>query len=244
MLLSRGNHYFFHLVNQFSTKCRVEYVAWWARCLSAPGERPMCRVELSRIAAALRAPLNIALALAAGLALVACTGSGISGSDFFASQPAGAAAGRRPDRAGAGQGRAHPAAQRTRQCRRDRAVDAQRRRAGAERIQQSGHPASGEGRRRQRAGRATGGAATDRRGRRDHSRSAVRAFGRAGRAARARPRNSGDRVLDRLQRGGGGRLSPELPAGVRCRAADRLRGAAGQTLVCCRDPGQCLRDGG
>jgi len=48
----------------------------------------MCRVELSRIAAALRAPLNIALALAAGLALVACTGSGISGSDFFASQPA------------------------------------------------------------------------------------------------------------------------------------------------------------
>ena len=40
------------------------------------------------------------------------------------------------------------------------------------------------------------------------------------------------------------RLSPELPAGVRCRAADRLRGAAGQTLVCRRDPGQCLRDGG
>jgi ABC-type branched-subunit amino acid transport system substrate-binding protein len=48
----------------------------------------MCRVELSRIAAALRAPLNIALALAAGLALVACTGSGISSNDFFASQPA------------------------------------------------------------------------------------------------------------------------------------------------------------
>jgi len=48
----------------------------------------MCRVELTRIAAALRAPLTIALALAAGLALVACTGGGISGGDFFSSQPA------------------------------------------------------------------------------------------------------------------------------------------------------------
>jgi branched-chain amino acid transport system substrate-binding protein len=47
----------------------------------------MCRVELARMSTALRAPLNIALAMAAGLALAACTG-GFSGSDFFSSQPA------------------------------------------------------------------------------------------------------------------------------------------------------------
>ena len=38
--------------------------------------------------AALRAPLNIALALVATLVLAACAGSGISGNDFFSSQPA------------------------------------------------------------------------------------------------------------------------------------------------------------
>ena len=48
----------------------------------------MCRVELARISAALRAPLSIALAMAAGLALVACAG-GMSGNDFFSSQPTG-----------------------------------------------------------------------------------------------------------------------------------------------------------
>ena len=47
----------------------------------------MCRVELARMSAALRAPLNIALAMAAGLALAACAG-GLSGNDFFSSQPA------------------------------------------------------------------------------------------------------------------------------------------------------------
>jgi branched-chain amino acid transport system substrate-binding protein len=51
----------------------------------------MCRVELARMSAALRAPLNIALALVAGLALVACTGGGMSGNDFLSSQPAGPA---------------------------------------------------------------------------------------------------------------------------------------------------------
>ena len=48
----------------------------------------MCRVELARMFAALRGPLNIFLALAAGLVLVACTGGGFSGNDFFSSQPA------------------------------------------------------------------------------------------------------------------------------------------------------------
>ena len=52
----------------------------------------MCRVELARMSAALRAPLNIALAMAAGLALAACAG-GMSGSDFFSSQPAAPQAG-------------------------------------------------------------------------------------------------------------------------------------------------------
>ena len=47
----------------------------------------MCRVELARMSAALRAPLNIAFAVSAGLALAACAG-GMSGSDFFSSQPA------------------------------------------------------------------------------------------------------------------------------------------------------------
>jgi branched-chain amino acid transport system substrate-binding protein len=51
----------------------------------------MCRVELARMSAALRAPLNIVLAFAAGLALVACTGGGFSGNDFLSSQPAGPA---------------------------------------------------------------------------------------------------------------------------------------------------------
>ncbi|MPZ40321.1 MAG: ABC transporter substrate-binding protein [Rhizobiales bacterium] len=46
----------------------------------------MCRVELTRVSAALRAPINIALAMVAGLALAACAGT--SGTDFFSSQPA------------------------------------------------------------------------------------------------------------------------------------------------------------
>jgi branched-chain amino acid transport system substrate-binding protein len=48
----------------------------------------MCRVELARMFAALRAPLNVVLALTAGLVLVACTGGGLSTGDFFSSQPA------------------------------------------------------------------------------------------------------------------------------------------------------------
>jgi branched-chain amino acid transport system substrate-binding protein len=48
----------------------------------------MCRVELARMSAALRAPLNVVLTLAAGLLLIACTGGGLSGNDFFSSQPA------------------------------------------------------------------------------------------------------------------------------------------------------------
>jgi ABC-type branched-subunit amino acid transport system substrate-binding protein len=47
----------------------------------------MCRVELTRMPAALRAPLNIAVALAGALALAACAG-GFSAGDFFSSQPA------------------------------------------------------------------------------------------------------------------------------------------------------------
>jgi len=47
----------------------------------------MCRVELTRISTAFRAPLTIALAMAGGLALAACTGS-FSGSDLLSSQPA------------------------------------------------------------------------------------------------------------------------------------------------------------
>ena len=42
----------------------------------------MCRVELARMSAALRAPLSIALAMVASLVLVACTG-GLSGGDLF-----------------------------------------------------------------------------------------------------------------------------------------------------------------
>jgi branched-chain amino acid transport system substrate-binding protein len=48
----------------------------------------MCRVELARMFAALRAPLNFVLALAASFVLVACTGGGLSSGDFFSSQPA------------------------------------------------------------------------------------------------------------------------------------------------------------
>ena len=49
----------------------------------------MCRVELARMSAALRAPLSIAFAMLAALVLVACTG-GLSGGDLFstgATQP-------------------------------------------------------------------------------------------------------------------------------------------------------------
>lgn len=46
----------------------------------------MCRVELTRMSAALRAPLSVAFATVAALALAACAG-GLSGNDFFSSQP-------------------------------------------------------------------------------------------------------------------------------------------------------------
>ena len=135
-----------------------------------------------------------------------------------------------------GQGRPHPAAVGERQCGGCRAVHAQRRRDGARRIQQSGPPAAGEGRRRQRARRPAGGAAGARRGRRDHPGAAVRAHGRSGRAGGARPQRAGDRVLDRRQRGGPRRLSPELPAGVGRRAHHRLRGRPGHAV---RSPRWC-----
>jgi branched-chain amino acid transport system substrate-binding protein len=48
----------------------------------------MCRVELTRLSAALRAPLHVVLALVATLVLAACTGNGLSGSDFLSGQPA------------------------------------------------------------------------------------------------------------------------------------------------------------
>ena len=117
---------------------------------------------------------------------------------------------------------AHPAVVGHRQCGGGGAVHAQRRRDGARRIQQPGHPAAGQGRRRQRPGRAAGRAAGARRRRRDHPRAAVRADGRSGRPGRARARRSGDRVLDRRQCRGARRLSPELPAGIRRRSHRRL----------------------
>lgn len=47
----------------------------------------MCRVELTRMSAALRAPLYAALAIGAALVLAACAGNGLSGNDFLSSQP-------------------------------------------------------------------------------------------------------------------------------------------------------------
>jgi branched-chain amino acid transport system substrate-binding protein len=47
----------------------------------------MCRAELTRLSAALRAPLHLALAIVAILVLAACAGNGLSGNDFFSSQP-------------------------------------------------------------------------------------------------------------------------------------------------------------
>ena len=48
----------------------------------------MCRVDLARMSAALRAPLSVAFAFVAALALAACAG-GMSGNDFFSTQTAG-----------------------------------------------------------------------------------------------------------------------------------------------------------
>ena len=102
-------------------------------------------------------PLSIALAMAAGLLLAACAGGGFSGGDFFSSQPA---ARRRPQpRSVSGQvkvGLILPLSARAAMP----ASTAQSMRNAAElalsRIQQSRHPAAGEGRRRQRARRAAG----------------------------------------------------------------------------------------
>ena len=122
----------------------------------------------------------------------------------------------------AGQGRPDPAALGRRQCRRRRAVDEERRRDGAGGIPESQHPAPDQGRRRQPARRAAGHPAGARRRRGDHSGSAVRAVGSGDRAADARPRRLGDRVLDRFQRRRPRRLSAELPAGVRRQPDRRL----------------------
>ena len=161
--------------------------------------------------------------------LTACSGT----SELFNSNPspagAGAAAGR--DRHRRGQGRPDPAAVGRRQRRHRGAVDEERRRDGAGRIQQPQRPASGQGRRRHLGRRAAGGAAGARRGRRDHHRAAVRAFGRRRRRGRPPARRAGDRVLDRRQRRGARRLSPELPAGIRRRSHRRLRHRQRQAVV-------------
>ncbi len=133
-------------------------------------------------------------------------------------------------RGGQGQGWADPAALGQRQCRGGGGVHAQFRRACARRVQQPRHPAPGEGRPRHRAGRAAGGAAGARRGRRDHPRTAVCHRGRAGGAGGAGARRPRDRVLYRRQCGGARCLSPELPAGIRCGSHHRL----------CREPGSPL----
>ena len=130
-----------------------------------------------------------------------------------------------------GQGRADPAAVGGRKCVGRRAVDAQRRGDGAGGIQQSGHPASRQGRRWQRGGRAAGRAAGCRRGCRDHPGSALCADGWAGRTGGARPQGSGHRVLDRCQCGIARRLSAELSAGIRRRSDHWLRRRPGQTRV-------------
>ena len=65
-----------------------------------------------------------------------------------------------------------------------------------------------------------------------------------GRADRAVARRAGDRVLDRLERGGARRASVELPAGDRCRSRHRLRDPAGQALVRGAHSRQCLRHRG
>ncbi len=112
-------------------------------------------------------------------------------------------------------------------------------------FQQSEHPAAGQGRRRHAAGRATGRPAGDRRGRRDHPRSVVRAIAVPGAAQVARARNipviafSTDSSV-----AGARRLSVELPAGVRCRAHRRLRGERRQAIVRGAAAGQCLRHRG
>ena len=97
-----------------------------------------------------------------------------------AGRTAGAAAGRaigsRP-----GEGRADPAAVGPRQCRPRRAVDEQRRRNGAGRIQEPEHPAPDQGRRRQRRQRAAGRASR-------RSRKAPRSS--SGRCSRSRCRRS------------------------------------------------------
>ena len=148
------------------------------------------------------------------------------------------------DRHRRGQGRADPAAVGRRQ-RRDRgAVDEERRRNGAGRIQQSQHPASGEGRRRHLRRCPAGGPAGARRGRRDHHRAVVRPFGRRRRRGRPPARCAGDRVLDRRHGRDARRLSSELPAGVRCRSHRRLRHGQRQAVVRRHAVGRRLRQRG
>ena len=120
-------------------------------------------------------------------------------------------------------------------------VDAQCRRAGARRIQQPGHSAAGEGRRRQCARRTAGRATVIRRGCRDHPWPAVCADGWSGRAGCRGARRPGYRVFDRLQRRGPRGLSLELPAGIRRRAHHRLCRRPRAAVVRCVDSGQRLR---
>ena len=190
-----------------------------------------------------RVPGVAAAAVATGLLLAACTGT-FSPGDFLSGAPIAAPQASSADRRRQYQGRPDPAAVGRRQCRGDGAVHAQRRRDCAGRIQRAGYPVAGERRRRQRRRRPAGRAAAARRGGRDHPRAAVRAFGRASRTTGTQPRHPGDRVLDRLQCRRPRCLSPELPAGIRRRAADWLRRAAGQARLCRGDPGQSLRHRG
>ena len=91
------------------------------------------------------------------------------------------------DRRRPGQGRADPAADGRRQCRRRGAVHAQRRRDGAGRIHTPDMQLLVKDDGGNARGRAAGGPAGARRRRRDHPRTAVRAFGRR-RSARSRAR--------------------------------------------------------
>ena len=190
-----------------------------------------------------RAPGVLAAAVAAGLMLAACTGTGSPG-DFFSGAPAG------PPRGGSeiGGGNIKVALILPLSSGGNAGVTAQSMRNAAElALAEFNAPdisllvkddAGSAGR------RPAGGAAGARRGCRNHPRAAVRAFGRAGRAAGAHPRHPGDRLLDRLQCRRARRLPLELPAGVRCRPADRLCRTAGQAGLCRRDPGQSLRHRG
>ena len=112
-----------------------------------------------------------------------------------------------------GQGRADPAAVGRGNAGVDRAIDEERRRDGARRIQQSRHPAAGEGRWRHRR------RARSRRPQQAMAEGAEIILGplfaqsvSRGRPGRARARRAGDRLLHRRQRRGARRLSAELPA--------------------------------